>query len=183
MPDPHVADRAGVLRHGGLHRAVGIYDVGLRGDAALFDCLVGEDLAGAAAVLAHIEIDLRVAAADLFPVGDLAGVDVDKLFKGELAHLVGGIHDDRHPVDREGETLKTVLLDLVFFQRAAGVADLHEPLAGLLDADARAAAGHSDADIGIRAHDALGRLFHDRNMRGAARDIDLALLPLENVQR
>ena len=61
--------------------------------------------------------------------------------------------------------------------------EAHEPLAGLLDADARAAAGHSDADIGIRAHDALGRLFHDRNMRGAARDIDLALLPLENVQR
>ncbi|MPM87767.1 hypothetical protein SDC9_134867 [bioreactor metagenome] len=183
MADPHVTDRARVLGDGGLHRAVGIYDVGLGRNIALLDRLVGEDLARAAAVLAYVEVDLRVVASDRLPVGDLTGVDVDKLLERKLRHLVGWVHDHRDAVDREGERLKAVLLDLVLFQRAAGVADLHEPFADLLDADAGAAAGHGDADIGVDAHDALGRLFHDGDVRGAAGDVDLALPALKNVQR
>ena len=57
------------------------------------------------------------------------------------------MHHHGDPVDGEGEGNEAVLRDLLRGQGAPGIADLHQALADLLDADAGAAPGHGDPQL------------------------------------
>ena len=182
MPDSHIADGLLVLRHGGLHCAVGVHHVGGLHDGALVQRALHEHLAGAAAVFAGVQGDGGVGSAELLPVGDLAVVDVGGLLGGDVGHVVGGIDHEGHAVNGEGECFQAEFFNFLVLQRAARVADLDEPFAHLLYAHAGTAARHGDADVGIGGHDAFGGFLHDRDMGGASGDIQSAFHAFKGIK-
>ena len=147
------------------------------------DVPLSRGLAGTAAVLAHIERNGGVLAAEFLPVLHLARKHVLELRLAHGLHTVGGVDHNGHTVNGEGKGHQPVTVDFTLLQSTAGIADLYKPLANLLHTHAGAAAGHGDADVVVSRHDGLSRLLHDRNVRRAARDVERALLPVEAVQR
>ncbi len=129
-------------------------------------------------------MNLAGIATEISPIGDLAREDGLHLLGAELGHGIVGMNDRSDTVDSEGERDQIrVELDLFVLERTTGVADLHEPLAHLLDADSRTATGDRDEDGVIGRHDVRSGGLHDRDVCRAARDVEVALEFRERIKR
>ena len=112
-----------------------------------------EAVAGAGTGLTADQHDLAVVAADLRPVGDLAGEHLLELVHGQVRHLAVLIHDDGDAVQRHGGAVHIVLL--VVLQGTGGQADVQGLVGGT--GDACAGTGGVIADGNARLH--LGKAF------------------------
>ena len=109
-----------------------------------------------AASLAADQDDGGVGAADLAPVGDLAGVEGCDLLEGQVVDRVGVVDDDGDSIQSEDGLGQAAGL-LIIRKGAGSKSDVAPALADCRDAAAAAGRVVGDCDIGVLSHVGLGQ--------------------------
>ena len=123
-----------------------------------------EAVARAGTGFAADEDDLGVIAADLGPVGDLAGVDVGDLLDSQIGDGVFGVHDHGDAVKGNDGPGQGGLL--IVLQRAAGQADVAAAFGDGLDAGAGAGRVVGEGHALVRFHEGFAERADDLFHRG-----------------
>ncbi len=127
-----IADGIRVLGHSGDNITSGgqllavLAGIGRTGDAF-------KAIAGAAAGLAADENDFSIIAAKVFPVGNLAGIDIGNLLQGQVAYGVRRVYDNGNAIVGQNSLLQAGFLFLCL-QCPAGKADVAATFLYSLDA-------------------------------------------------
>ena len=160
---------------GAAHLSLDIAGLVELGVALKVDGLVAKDGgleggAGAGAGLAVENDDLGVVAADLLPVGDLAGEDALELLEGQVVDLDVLRDDGTHAHD--GDLVVDEVLDLIGLELGlgedVGVTDSNGAGGNSGQALARTVARTRDGDVGIGIHKLLGSGLDESLERGGA---------------
>ena len=116
-------------------------------------------ITGAGTGLTTHQNDLAVIAADILPVGDLAGEHLLQLLHGQVSDLAVLAHDDGDAVQRHGGAVHIVLL--IVLQGAGGQADVQRLVGSAGDACAGAGGVVADGDARLDFGKALGQGGND----------------------
>src|SRR5699024_10663530 len=161
-----VADGVGVAGHRADHLAGGLVLVGVHaGILNAHDLLEGA--AGTGGGITADDGDGGVGAAQLGPVGDLAGVDLGDLLNGQVGDGVLRVDHDGHAVQGH-DVLHGALSLLLVGQSAGGQADVHGAGQDVGDAGAGAGAGVVHGHVGLDVTEGLLESGHHVGHRGGA---------------
>ena len=112
------------------------------------------------------DLNLQVLATDLFPISNLAGIDIAELLGREVIDRVIVVHDDRDTVVGNDDGSQAQIL-FVGIESTGGAGDIGRASADGFDASGRAQTGNEHVDAGLLLK-ALCRNFGDRKAgRGA----------------
>ena len=112
------------------------------------------------------DLNLRVLATDLFPISNLAGIDIAELLGREVIDRVIVVHDDRDTVVGNDDGSQAQIL-FVGIESTGGAGDIGRASADGFDASGRAQTGNEHVDAGLLLK-ALCRNLGDRKAgRGA----------------
>ena len=112
------------------------------------------------------DLNLQVLATDLFPISNLAGIDIAELLGREVIDRVIVVHDDRDTVVGNDDGSQAQIL-FVGIESTGGAGDIGRASADGFDASGRAQTGNEHVDTGLLLK-ALCRNLGDRKAgRGA----------------